>query len=297
MKRAPYEMPQAHNGGDPTVAHGDPPLVLVSWDGRRPLLNNLLIDGPCRFDLLVADYSGGHPDVQTPVRMEVQGITIQVVGRRTECKGDLYALLADHLAAQGLRPRHVGLIDDDVVLGVSDINRLLHLAHWHGLHCCTPSLSHDSPHTHRWMLHQPHHFLRPVDWVEVMMPFYSGELFEQIAPRLGGNISSWGIDRYLVPTLQALHGLPGAWIVDAVMAQHARDITSGHKVFRNGLTADQEQQRMRLACLELIEQMNPAFKSTPLFRRLFEQRHVRSRWEQLKAGLGRPIRRWLDAST
>ena len=294
MKRAAY--PMAHDE-QPASSRPDRPVVMVSWNGRDPILDNILIDGQAHFELLVVDYSGGHPDVATPASTEVEGLNVQVVGRRTECKGDLYQVLADYLRAQGRQPLHVGLIDDDVLISVADINRVLHLARWHRLHCCTPSLAHDSPHVHRWMLHQPHHFLRPVDWVEVMMPFYSGELFDLIMPELQGNVSSWGIDRYLVPTLQALHGLHGAWIVDAVVAQHARNVTSGDKVFRNGLTADQEQRRLRQHSLQLIERLQPAFKATPLFKRLFMQRQVRTRWQQVKAGIGRPIRRWLDSST
>ncbi len=294
MKSADYRM--AHDD-EPLSSRRDPPLVMVSWNGRSPMLDNLIMDAAAGFDVLVVDYSGTHADVEAPTALSMKGLSVEVVGRRTECKGDLYQVVADYLTATGRQPRMVGLIDDDVLLSVGDINRLLHLARWHRLHCCTPSLAHDSPHVHRWMLHQPHRFLRRVDWVEVMMPFYSGELFDLIAPQLKGNVSSWGIDRYLVPTLQALHGLEGAWVVDAVMAQHARNVTSGDKVYRNGLTADQEQQRMRQQCLDLIEQGQPGFKTTALYRRLFEQRHVRSPWQRLATGLGRPIRRWLDRST
>ena len=102
------------------------------------------------------------------------------------------------------RPRFVGLIDDDVVLSVADLNRLLHLAGCHDLHAFSASLSHDSEYTHPWSLTQPHRVLREVDWVEVMMPFYRGELFLAGAPHYDGNVSSWGIDRYLIPTLQQL---------------------------------------------------------------------------------------------
>jgi hypothetical protein len=269
------------------------PLVLISWNGSEAPLRCLLADTTPQFDIVVFDYTARWVGTHNAPH----ALPNTLLSERTQCKGDIYQALARHLQATGLQPSFISLIDDDVLISVSDINRLLHLASYHGLHVSSAALSHDSHYTHRWSLRQPNRVLREVDWVEVMMPVYSGELFAACAPHFEGNVSSWGIDKYLVPTMQQLTGLTHTAIVDAVMASHVRPITSGETVYRNGLTAGQERDKMKQLCLGLIDQHKPELRQTDWFRRIFQQRHVRTRWQQLAYGLGRPIRRWLDQST
>jgi hypothetical protein len=104
-------------------------------------------------------------------------------------------------------------------------------------------------------------------------------------------------DKYLFPTLQQLRGQTRTAMVDAVMICHVRPITSGETVYRNGLTAGAERDRMKALCLGLIEREQPALTGTAWFQRIFHQRHVRTRWQQVAYRLGRPIRQWLDRST
>jgi hypothetical protein len=271
----------------------DKPLVLISWNGRDTPLRCLLVDGAPHFDLLLFDYSGT-VDRHQPLALPVAAT---LLSERTQCKGDIFQALARHLLTTGQRPRFVSLIDDDVILSVSDLNRLLHLGHNHGLQVFAPALSHDSHYTHRWSLRLPNRVLREVDWVEVMAPVYDGELFLAAAPYFDGNVSSWGFDKYLFPTLQQLRGQTRTAMIDAVMISHVRPISSGETVYRNGLTAGAERDKIKALCLALIEREQPALKSSDWFRRVFRQRHVRTRWQQLAYGLGRPLRQWLDRST
>ena len=170
------------------------------------------------------------------------------------------------------------------------------LARCNGIDSFSPALSHDSEYTHRWTLRQPSRLYHATDWIEVMMPFYRGALFLAGAPYYEGNVSSWGIDKYLMPTLQRLLHMERTVVIDAVMATHVRPVTSGTKVYRNGLTAEQEKQRMKQVCLELLEQQS-LLKDDAWFRRIFKQRHSRTLGQRLLLGLGRPIRRWLERST
>jgi 6-phosphogluconate dehydrogenase len=147
------------------------------------------------------------------------------------------------------------------------------------------------------MLAQPHRLFRAVDWVEVMMPFYRGDLFLAAREHLNGNVSSWGLDKYLWPTLQQLRGQTRTAVIDAVTASHRRPITSGHKTYRNGRTAPQERDAMRELSRQLLQTQRPDLVGSDWYRRIFQQRHVRTRWQRLWTGLGRPIRRWLDQST
>lgn len=268
------------------------PLVLVSWHGAQAPLPCLHLDAEAQFDWLLFDYTGQQ---QSGVR-EVAGLRVQVLSEATECKGDIFNTLCRWLHEERRCPEYVGLIDDDVWIGVSDINRALHLARCEGLDLFSPTLMHDSCYTHRWMLAQPDRLFRSVDWVEVMMPFYRGDLFLAGREHLVGNVSSWGMDKYLWPTLQQLRGQTRTALIDAVRASHRRPITSGLKTYRTGRTAFDELKAMRELCLTLIGD-RPDLRRSAWFQRIFVQRHVRSRWQQVLARLGRPIRRWLDQST
>ncbi|WP_157118852.1 hypothetical protein [Azohydromonas lata] len=251
------------------------------------------MDVPPQFEVLLFDYSGS----TTEPYVVVHGVQCRVLAGVTECKGEIYSALARHLQQRGTVPPFVGLIDDDVVLSVSGINYALHLGNCLEWSSFSPALSHDSIYTHRWSLRQPSRLYHATDWVEVMMPVYRGDLFMAGAPYYEGNVSSWGIDKYLMPTLQQLMGMQRTAIVDAVMAAHTRPVTSGMKVYRNGLTAAQERERMKQLCLELLAERQPALLGSSWFQRIFKQRHSRTLGQRLLLGLGRPIRRWLESST
>jgi hypothetical protein len=276
-----------------SVGHTHRPLVLVSWHGERSPLPCLHLDANAQFDWLLFDYTG----TQTPGEREVAGLPVVVLSSPTECKGDIFQLLCEWLHHNARCPEYVALIDDDIWIGVSDINRALHLARLEGLDVFSPTLMHDSHYTHRWTLTQPNRVFRSVDWVEVMMPFYRGDLFLAAREHLSGNVSSWGLDKYLWPTLQQLRGQTKTALIDAVTASHRRPITSGMKTFRTGRTAHDEMAAMRALSLHLLNLHKPALLHSDWYQRIFEQRHVRTRWQQVIYRLGRPIRRWLEQST
>lgn len=271
----------------------DRPVVLFSWDGREPALRLLEHDAIPEFETVVFDYSGLH--AHGPARW--RGIAGHLLGAATECKGEIYSHLADWLGRREPVPEYVALIDDDVLLSVSSINRALHIARCTGLDVFSPALCHDSVFSHRWTLHRSHRLFHRVEWVEVMMPFYRGALFAAAAPHYAGNVSSWGIDKYLMPTLQKLMGLESTAIVDAVSASHLRPISSGDKVYRNGLTAAIESQRMREHCRALLREHAPELVASAWYRRTFDRRHAVGPGERLWLGLGRHLRQWLDRST
>ena len=270
-----------------------PPRVLFSWDGSETPLRLLEVDAVPAFEIVLFDYSGRH--AAGPATWG--SLAGECMAGATECKGEIYSQLAAWLAARGELPEYVGLIDDDVLLSVSGINRALHIARCTGLDAFSPALRHDSVYSHRWTLHRSHRLFHAVPWVEVMMPFYRGALFAAGANHYAGNVSSWGIDKYLMPTLQKLMQLPATAIVDAVQASHLRPISSGRKVYHNGLTASQEAERMRAHCQELLRERAPALIGTTWFRQTFEQRHATGPAARLGTGVGRRLREWLDRST
>ncbi len=74
-------------------------------------------------------------------------------------------------------------------------------------------------------------------------------------------------------------------------------ITSGEKVFRNGLTARQELERMRERCIALVRERRPELLDSAWYRQTFLRRHALTRWQRLHTGIGRHLREWLDRST
>lgn len=269
------------------------PLVLVSWDGKSQPLQMLALDAAPLFDILLFDYSGRCADAS----LRVGAVDCRVLALATECKGDIYQALAAWLAPQGEPPEYVSLIDDDVLLSVSQLNQALHIARAYQLDSFSPCLSHDSHYSHRWTLKRGNQLLHWVDWVEVMMPFYRGALFMAGAPHYQGNSSSYGIDCYLMPTLQQLSGSQRTAILNTVMAAHVRPISSGNKVFKNGRTAPQERERMKAHCTELLRQADAGLLRSDWYRRVFLLRQERTAWQRFKYRIGRPIRRWLEMST
>lgn len=269
------------------------PVLLFSWDGSEAPLRMLHLDAAPRFRIILFDYSGRCRQAC----LDVAGIPCDVLSQVTECKGDIYQALAAHLSAQATLPEYVGLIDDDVLLQVSDLNRLLHIARVMSLDSCSPALTHDSFYSHRWTLKRGNVLLHWVDWVEVMMPVYRGELFMAGAPHYVGNTSSFGIDNYLMPTLQKLHGWERTAIVNDILASHLRKISSTRRTFKNGRTAFEEKDLMKARCLQMLAEQRPELSSSAWKRRVFDLRQERTGWQRFAYRIGRPIRRWLELST
>ena len=215
-------------------------LVVYAWNGRGRPLELVRQDQFPAFDVLLFDYSG------TVSRPTAAGFPL--LSRATECKGEIYREIQRHLAACPDRYDYVGLIDDDIALAWSDLNRLLAIAAEHRLDAFQPALTPDSHHDHALMLARPGSLLRWRTWVEVMMPFYRVPLFLAGEAYYARSISSYGIDQFVMPALQKLTGMERVAIVDAVALRHTRPITSDGKVFANGLSARQERQlQWRLA--------------------------------------------------
>ncbi|MFT7723785.1 MAG: hypothetical protein QM788_13305 [Roseateles sp.] len=272
----------------------DLPLVLVSWDGDDLPLRMVHLDTTPQFRFLVFDYTGRCQDE----RLQVAGVDCSVMAHKTECKGDIYQIMAAHLEALEVWPEYVALIDDDILLSISDINRLLHVARVAALDSFAPVLAHDCHWGHRWTLRQGDRLLLPVDWVEVMMPFYRTPLFMAGRELYEGRISSYGIDKYAMTTVQKLTGMDHVALVNGVVASHMRPISTGAgRRYRNGLTGDEEKAQLREQCMALVRRLAPDLKDSAWWRRTFEQRHVRSFGQRMLAGLGRPIRHWLERAT
>jgi hypothetical protein len=257
----------------------------------------LHLDAKPEFDWLLFDYSGHHGSSQQVLR----GQHLNVLSVATECKGEIYLAFAEHLHATGVNPEYVALIDDDVLLPVSGINRALFLGRSLGLDVFSPVLTHDSCFTFAWTLQRAGNLMREADWVEVMMPFYRGALFLAGREYYRGNTSSWGIDVYLIPVLQRLLDMPRTALLDSVPASHRRPVTSGNKVYRNGRTAMEELSAMKALSQQIIRERQPALEGSSWWqefmgehRLALGQRSQRARRRGIRHRARRLLQRWLQ---
>lgn len=273
-------------------------IVLISWDGKSEPLSHIFIDAPPNFDLILFDYSGIHPSGQlTSLTRNNFSLTATVISKKTECKGDIFQALGDYIKHYSISSSaYISLIDDDVLISISDINRALHIAKVSKLDVFSPVLTHDSFFSHRWMLQQPHISIRSVKWVEVMCPFYKFDIFLAATPYFKGYTSSWGFDKFLFPTIQQIFNRNNTALLDCIAATHLRPITSQEKRFNNGFTAAEEMAAVKNLCIRLIKEMKPDLINTDWFKSIFVQKNHYSYWEKHLYQLGRPIKRWLAKS-
>ena len=273
-------------------------VVLISWDGKSEPLSHLHVDATPNFDVIIFDYSGNHPDSEEIyVRRNGFDFSAIVLSIKTECKGQLFQALGNYLETLSHNPpEYVSLIDDDVIMAISDINRALHIARTAQLDVFSPTLTHDSYFSHRWMLQQPHIQIRSVNWVEVMCPFYKFDIFMMAAPYFNGYTSSWGFDKYLFPTIQKINNRNKTALLDGIAATHFRPITSQEKRFKNGMTAFEEMDALKKICTSLIQEKQPELVNTDWYKSIFKRKNYYSYWEKHLYLLGRPIKHWLAKS-
>lgn len=275
------------------MSHKLRPIVMISWDGVGDLLPCLLVDAIPDFEILLIDYSGKNKDASSFL---AKGLLTCLLSRETQCKGDIFQVVGEYINGNNLCPEYVGMIDDDIVISISDINKVLHLARIRKLDVFSPVLTHDSEFSHRWMLQQSHSAVREVDWVEVMMPFYRGEIFMVARPFFEGFVTSWGFDKYLFPMVQKMTGMNRCGLIDAVAASHFRPVTSQLKTYRNGLTAVQEMEKIKILCCDYIEQHHADWLKTEWFHKTYLVKNVHTRFQKHLYRLGRPIKKWLERS-
>lgn len=130
-------------------------------------------------------------------------------------------------------------LDDDIQLTTQQINKLfdvgasLHLPIWQ------PALSQGSYGSHSFLFQQQNLLagpVRPVSFVEIMMPFFSYEALNACLWSFDVNISGWGLDCFVWPKILGT----GGNVIDPIAAIHNRAPARRERVMRNGLTPRQE---------------------------------------------------------
>ncbi len=237
--------------------------IVISWDGHSRPLGSITIDAVPEFDIVLFDYSGKG---QKPDNSALQ---YTLLSHKTECKGQIFAHVADYFKNSSKSYDYVSLLDDDIEISVSGLNSLLHIAATENFDVFAPALSRDSYYSHKLFLVQPGRVWHSVAWIEVMMPFYRYALFRAASVHFANSISSYGIDQFAFAMVQRTSGMTHVAVIDAVVARHARAITSQRKIYSNGMTAAEERQHIRRATMRTLAREHPALVGTPWYYRTF----------------------------
>ena len=222
-------------------------IIVVTWDGKSQPLSHILDDGLREFDLLLYDYSGqANANIADAVKPTF------LLSKSSECKGDIlqnvYAFLQ---TIEISNYEYIGLLDDDIYISNTDLNKLLFIANIEKLDVFQASLTHDSYYHHRQFIHKPGYLVQDTWWVEIMAPFYRMEVFLEAGPSLKHSISGTGIDVYLIPTIQRFIGKNKTAIVHAVQMKHCRPIRTDNRIFSNGKNNLQEIAELQFVCKQL----------------------------------------------
>lgn len=232
-------------------------IVVISWDGISTPLSYVLKDTTPDFDLFIFDYSGK----DNANKLE----TLQpafYLSQQTECKGDILEGVYTYLLQNKIADfKYIGLLDDDIYISYSDLNKLLFIAAIEALDVFQPSLSHDSYYHHRQFIQKIGNVIIPTNWVEVMAPFYSKEVFFEAGKDFNRSISGTGIDVYLIPTVQVLLDKTKTAVVHAVSMKHCRPIRTDNRIFKNGKNSITEIAELQAYCLDIVKQHPTKFSN------------------------------------
>jgi len=225
-------------------------LLVISWDGNNYNKIPFHYDVEANFDLCVFDYSGESYIENTPHKN-----IKYFISHKTESKGDLIYNVFNYFKHFKINEnKYIGFLDDDIAVSVSEINQLIQIAEVESLDVFQPSLTHDSYFQHRQFINKPGYHIIKQDWVEIMAPFYKFEIFNAFSPYLKDHISGYGVDIYLVPTIQNLLCLTNTAVVHKIQVKHIRPIRSDKKVFSNFKTGLYESMEMKLLATKVIKE-------------------------------------------
>jgi hypothetical protein len=230
-------------------------LLILSWDGVKEHKIPFYFDHDADFDLLVFDYSG-KSSIQLAPHKNIQ----YFLSHKTESKGDLMFHVYNYIKSSiHHNHKYIGFLDDDISVSVSELNHLIQIAEIEKLDVFQPSLSHDSYFQHRQFIHKPGFQIIEQLWVEIMAPFYRYEVFHAFAPYLKDHISGYGVDVYLIPTIQNILNLNNTAVVHKIQIKHIRPIRSDSKVFSNSKTGLIESNEMKLLANKIFKENKHLF--------------------------------------
>jgi hypothetical protein len=244
-------------------------IVVISWDGISSPLSYILKDTTPDFELFIFDYSG-QDNADNLATLQ----PTYYLSQKTECKGDILQAVYTYLVQNNIVDfKYIGLLDDDICISFSELNKLLFIATIENLDVFQASLTHDSYYHHRQFIQKQGYSILATNWVEIMAPFYANAIFFEAGKEFTRSISGTGIDVYLIPTIQVLLGKTNTAVVHAVAMKHCRPIRTDNRIFRNGKDNLQEIAELQAYCKGIVKQ-DPIKFSPSFLREVIDRKYV-----------------------
>lgn len=131
--------------------------LAVPQESHPPLI---ILDTTPEFEICSYSYDGGGDRGTVPLGSEF-------VRLKTEFWGETFFKLCTLLPAKFPRVEFFSFINGDVMVSVSDYNKMFRIADLIGAKWFQPSLSRDSHFSFAWTLNQPGSWYRQVAWCEI----------------------------------------------------------------------------------------------------------------------------------
>ena len=259
-----------------------PSIVVFAWDGVQTTFEQIEWDAKPKFKVLLFNFSGNG---NTPT-FKGNAYFDELLSIQTEFKGRLIKAVHEHL--KNAAPfTYIGFVDDDLKLSISGINTMLEIAAAEKLDAFQPATTEKSFDSHAFTKQIPGLSFQKTDWVEIMCPFYRREIFDAAAIYYTDNITSYGIDIYVMPYVQKMLEMDHVAVIHEVPVTHLKPVTDGDKRFSNGLTSREEGEVLRTAILSsILKDHRPIFDDAFL-KRVYEYKTLR--FNKIK----RDLKRWL----
>jgi len=120
------------------------------------------------------------------------------------------------------------LLDDDIEIKHTNINKMFFIAEMYKLHICAPSFTSKSkiswPHT----LHKPHVFLSYTNFIEVNAPLYSKNALKALMKCYDPRLIGWGID-YLATWANGLYKQSSYAIIHSIQCTNPKESEKKNK--------------------------------------------------------------------
>jgi hypothetical protein len=168
--------------------------------------------GIAAFDLIVSGYE------DLPIELtQMAAATLMIPGPKIASWGRLFGdnphLLDNY--------EQIALLDDDLLCSIDDINTMFAAGRTHGLLLWQPSLAWDGYYTYGITLNNPFFYMRYVNFIELMCPFFANDQLKMTLP-----LFSLGYEIYIDRLWCRLNANSERRfaIVDAVTFRHCRPV-------------------------------------------------------------------------
>ena len=261
---------------------------------------------PAQLLLLVATHQGRHHVCDLHANARVQPVFVEYVATeslqpgeycwldpqhllvRSACKGEMVRLCIQALAKHRQSADYLAFIDDDVSLSATDLLQATDAALQDQITAFQLRLH--NPKSSIWgsLLDTPAQPMwKRVGFVEMMAPVLHQSALTLVASALTNSFSGFGCDYYLAPILQLLWPELRIAVWGGASMNHERPVqTTGTRVFASGLTASQEEERLRATLLTVLLTHRDRAK-LPIGRLILDVQHELRRTNTRASGLER----------